>query len=183
MIGADELLTRLEGVKRAGSGWSAKCPAHEDHRASLSVAEGADGRLLLHCHAGCDLERILEVLGVDVRDLFPADAQGKAEILATYDYTDGRAAALQVVRYPQDFRQRRRAAGGEWEGASRHARVFTAPEVRKAGAAGRRVFVVGGEKGRTPLEAGGSPPLQRAGAGSGPGLLEASAGAPWSSAG
>ena len=59
MITADELLKCLHGVKRTSKGWSAQCPAHEDRKASLSVAEGADGRLLVHCHAGCDLERIL----------------------------------------------------------------------------------------------------------------------------
>ena len=111
MITTGELLKRLRGVKRAGKGWSAQCPAHEDRRASLSVAEGADGRLLVHCHAGCDLERILEALRVDVKDLFPDDPRGRGEILATYDYTDEEGNLLfQVVRfYPKDFRQRRPA--------------------------------------------------------------------------
>lgn len=152
MIAPDELLTRLDGVKRAGQGWSAQCPAHEDRRASLSVAQGADGRLLLHCHAGCDLERILEVLGVDVKDLFPDDGKGKAEILATYDYTDEEGRLLfQVVRfYPKDFRQRRPVAGGEWEWSLRDTPrvLYRLPEVRAAVAAGRRVFRGRGREGR-----------------------------------
>ena len=159
MIAPDELLTRLDGVKRAGQGWSAQCPAHEDRRASLSVAQGADGRLLLHCHAGCDLERILEVLGVDVKDLFPDDGKGKAEILATYDYTDEEGRLLfQVVRfYPKDFRQRRPVAGGEWEWSLRDTPrvLYRLPEVRAAVAAGRRVFAVEGEKDVHTLEAWG----------------------------
>ena len=42
----EELLTRLEGVKRSGNGWSAKCPAHRDRNASLSIADGDKGIVL-----------------------------------------------------------------------------------------------------------------------------------------
>ena len=71
----ERVLERLERVKRSGSGWAAQCPAHEDRHASLSIAEGDDGRVLLHCHAGCDLSQILESLDLEARDLF-ADGGG-----------------------------------------------------------------------------------------------------------
>jgi len=48
------LLSKLPGVRKSGSGWSARCPAHDDRHASLSVSSSDDGRVLLHCHAGCD---------------------------------------------------------------------------------------------------------------------------------
>ena len=35
--GQIEILTRLNGVRRSGEGWTAKCPAHEDKQSSLSV--------------------------------------------------------------------------------------------------------------------------------------------------
>jgi hypothetical protein len=61
---------RLEG-RRAGEGrWNAKCPAHEDGRASLSIREGRDGRVLLHCFAGCEVSEIVGRLGLEWRDLF-----------------------------------------------------------------------------------------------------------------
>lgn len=41
-----------------------RCPAHDDHRPSMSVRDGADGRLLLHCHAGCGFEDVLAALGL-----------------------------------------------------------------------------------------------------------------------
>ena len=47
------ILTKLEHVRKTGGGWQARCPAHEDRQASLSVSTGDDGRVLLHCHAGC----------------------------------------------------------------------------------------------------------------------------------
>lgn len=40
------VLARLQGVKRAGEGYLAQCPAHEDHKQSLSVSEGKDGRVI-----------------------------------------------------------------------------------------------------------------------------------------
>ena len=42
-LGAPDLLASFSGVKKAGDGWSAKCPAHQDHRASLSIGQGDAG--------------------------------------------------------------------------------------------------------------------------------------------
>lgn len=64
------ILSKLESARRTGDGWSARCPAHEDRSPSLSIREGEDGRVLLHCHAGCDLSKVCEVLGVRQSDLF-----------------------------------------------------------------------------------------------------------------
>ena len=63
----DAFLGCVEGVRRNGSGWSAKCPAHDDQTASLSVGEGADGTLLLKCHAGCGFQQILAAVGSPLR--------------------------------------------------------------------------------------------------------------------
>ena len=64
------LLSRLDRVRKAGSGWSARCPAHEDRSASLSVSTGTDGRLLVHCFAGCAIGDVLGAIGMTVSDLF-----------------------------------------------------------------------------------------------------------------
>jgi hypothetical protein len=67
---ATALLERLEDVSPAGPGQhNARCPAHEDREASLSVGVGRD-RVLLHCHAGCGLGNIMEALGLSWRDIF-----------------------------------------------------------------------------------------------------------------
>jgi hypothetical protein len=59
----------LEGIARrlgaagpAGDGWTCRCPAHEDRRASLSLGVGEGGRLLSHCHAGCSPEAVFDGL-------------------------------------------------------------------------------------------------------------------------
>jgi hypothetical protein len=70
----DIVLARLRelGLRVRGSGpWQATCPAHPDLTPSLSLAETTDGVLLLHCHAGCGPEAILEALDLTPRDLFP----------------------------------------------------------------------------------------------------------------
>ena len=69
------LLSRLPGATRGGNGWSARCPAHDDRRASLSVAEGGDGRALVRCHAGCTAEAVCAAVGLTLRDLMSARAE------------------------------------------------------------------------------------------------------------
>ena len=69
----EKVLERLEGVRRSGKGWVARCPAHPDRTPSLSVGVGADGRVLIKCFAGCDLHAILDALGLEARDLFPKE--------------------------------------------------------------------------------------------------------------
>jgi predicted protein tyrosine phosphatase len=77
----DLVLSRLERVRKAGAGYTARCPAHEDRTASLSIAQGDDGRLLLHCFAGCGIHDVAGAVGLTVADLFPrrlADASPEA---------------------------------------------------------------------------------------------------------
>jgi putative DNA primase/helicase len=94
----DVVLSRLKGVRRAGNGWSALCPAHDDKRQSLSVAEGRDGRVLLKCHAGCDAQAIVRAIGLELRDLFPPKSERKREQAPTRVFeirdVDGKLVAL-----------------------------------------------------------------------------------------
>ena len=69
---ADDLLSRLEGVRRTGEGrWIAKCPAHQDRSPSLSIRELDDGRILLHDFASCSTDEILGAVGLNFDALFP----------------------------------------------------------------------------------------------------------------
>ena len=56
----------------SGNGFVAHCPCHDDRFPSLSIAEADDDAVLLHCHAMCTTERVLSILGLAFRDLFPA---------------------------------------------------------------------------------------------------------------
>jgi hypothetical protein len=70
--GIDVVLDRLEGVRRNGAGRAmARCPAHEDKRASLSIREIGDGTVLLHCFSGCYPIDVCRAIGLEFRHLFP----------------------------------------------------------------------------------------------------------------
>src|SRR5665213_1759750 len=70
----DQVLVHLKNVQNGSDPgkWSAQCPSHEDEHNSLSVAEDINGKVLLKCHAGCDVQNIVGALGLAVADLFPA---------------------------------------------------------------------------------------------------------------
>ena len=70
-VGIDALLHRLERVQRSASGWRADCPNGHRARGTLSVAQGDDGRLLLHCFAGCSAADVLGALGLTLGDVMP----------------------------------------------------------------------------------------------------------------
>ena len=108
----NEFLSRLDGVKGGHGQWTAKCPAHDDRRASLSVSVGEGGRVLLNCHAGCSTEDICAALGLSVKDLFTEDrAKERPQIVATYPYRNGG----QKLRYSdKHFSWRRPDGHGGW---------------------------------------------------------------------
>ena len=154
MTTIDDVVARLEGVKRSGKAFVAKCPAHEDHRQSLGVSEGNDGRVLLKCYAGCDTVAVCGAMGFKLADLFAdrgngSGGNGHREIVATYDYTDEEGDLLyQVVRFePKDFRQRRRVNGGwVWKLGDVERVLYHLPEIRTAIKADAEVWVTEGEK-------------------------------------
>lgn len=66
----EKVLSRLKDVRRTRKGWTSRCPAHEDRKRHLSIAIGDDGRVLLKCFVGCEVEAIVRALGLTMRDLF-----------------------------------------------------------------------------------------------------------------
>lgn len=113
-----EAIAGLNPVRR-GRHVQARCPAHDDNVASLSIDE-ADDRVLIKCHRGCDTRDVVAALGLTMQNLFDEDAAsaGRSVEDATYDYRSADGQLLyQVVRYrPKDFRVRRPAPGGwSWD--------------------------------------------------------------------
>lgn len=165
----DQLLGRLSGVKRVGEGWKALCPAHEDRNPSLSIAVAEDGKILIHCFAGCDTPDVLSKLGLDTDALSekhslsgksapsakttPREEDGGGRTL--YDYTDASGKLLyQVVRVPvagpkrKRFYQRRPDGQGGWINNVNGVRrvLYRLPAVSKAVDSGEVIVIVEGEK-------------------------------------
>jgi hypothetical protein len=122
-LDAEKIARELGGAAKGTEGWwNAKCPAHNDHKASLGLRNTDNGGVAYRCMAGCDSRAVASAL--KARRLLPErpKARGKqrSRIVATYDYRDEKDTLLfQVVRFdPKDFRQRRPdpAAKDGWKG-------------------------------------------------------------------
>lgn len=156
----ERVVSQLKGVKPTSGGFAALCPSHQDRTASLSIKTGADGRVLLHCHAGCEPAAIVKAIGLTMGDLFstqssngngadPKAVHDRGKFVTAYDYTDANGGLLyQVCRYePKGFAQRR-VVGGKWVyGLGDVQRVlYRLPQVIEAVALKKDVFLVEGEK-------------------------------------
>lgn len=75
---ASALSAANRSLQPAKDGYLARCPVpghgkgRGDRNPSLKVSEGGDGRALVHCHAGCEVEDVLAALGLQMSDLYPA---------------------------------------------------------------------------------------------------------------
>lgn len=65
----DTVLARLGRTSRQGEWFQARCPAHDDKTPSLRVKMGQRA-VILHCHAGCDVNAIRQALKLEWADLF-----------------------------------------------------------------------------------------------------------------
>lgn len=85
----EKIIESLESVKCIGENqYMAKCPCHNDQKASLSIKK-ENNSILLHCFAGCDTKNIVNNLGLTMSDLFIKETKKKKEILEKeYYYTD-----------------------------------------------------------------------------------------------
>ena len=70
-----ELLGYFEKVRKIGTAagcketYEALCPSHRDKKASLHISETQDGKILLHCKAGCNTGDVLADVGLTMADL------------------------------------------------------------------------------------------------------------------
>lgn len=78
--------------KKGNDGYIARCPAHDDQNPSLSIAEGNDGKVLLHCFAGCTIDAICNACDLKVSDLF--SKQPKEVCRIEYPYKDAQGIVL-----------------------------------------------------------------------------------------
>jgi len=162
------------GCRRSGAaGWT--CPAHQDHKASLSVREAGNGAALIYCHAGCDTRAVVAALGLAMADLLPKRDQAEADqdwtprgpAIEHYPYTDEDGRVLFTVcrtadkQFPAWRPDATSATGKRWKLTDSSGRwlvrrvLYRLPAVLEAARTGARVYVVEGEKDVKALERAG----------------------------
>jgi hypothetical protein len=162
------VLPRLDAVKKSGTGFMARCPAHEDGKASLSVSPGRDQPVVLHCHANCDPIDILARLDLTWADLSEPKSRVDDEVwtpagpaTAVYDYRDEHGQLLfQVCRTAnKDFRQRvpdaTTKSGYRWKLGDVRRVLYRLSQVIEAVTGGEPVYICEGEKDVHTIEAHG----------------------------
>ena len=136
-------------VQRKHDSLQAQCPAHEDRNPSLTVSLGERQDIVMHCHAGCRTQDVLQALGLTYSDIStPRDTTPQRDI--HYLYTDSFGKPLfRVVRTPdKKFWQQRLTANGEWvNGLGDTTRVlYRLQEVQGAVVGKKPIWIVEGEK-------------------------------------
>jgi 5S rRNA maturation endonuclease (ribonuclease M5) len=165
-------LSKLQGVKKSGANWAARCPCrNDDMNPSLSIGQGDDGRVLVTCHRGtpCDVKGICSAMDIRPEDMFPDKSKEEKErvkvkteptkpqkltLVASYDYRDALGELLfQKQRFvdaegKKTFRQRRPDENGEWTyQLGEVPRVlYRLPQVANAIAHNEQIWIVEGEK-------------------------------------
>jgi hypothetical protein len=109
-----EAFAALVNGRRTSPGkWQARCPAHADRSPSLSIRDGRDGRVLVHCFAGCAHTTILAALRLSCRDLYigaPPSPQQAAALRSV------REARERAARKEGQMRRDAWDAVRKWEG-------------------------------------------------------------------
>lgn len=123
----------------------AQCPAHTDRNPSLSLSTGTRQELILYCHAGCSYNDVIIML----LSRLPTRAA------ADYIYQDSAGIPIGKISRTYDsqgnkhFYQSTVDKNGDWcRGGSTELKItpYHLPDVLSAISAGKRIFIVEGEK-------------------------------------
>lgn len=90
----DDLVAACGGaVRHSGKETICRCPAHKDDNPSLCITVADDGKILLHCFAGCTTESVMQKLGLDMSILAGDSASPRSANGGSGRGWDDRAAA------------------------------------------------------------------------------------------
>ena len=101
-----EAVAKALGGRKAGAAWMARCPVHDDREPSLSIADARDGKVLVHCHAGCNQNDVIAALRA--RGIWDTDKRRPARFVGKPN---------RVPETDDDAIRRAKAALAIWHGA------------------------------------------------------------------
>ncbi len=152
--------------KRYGDKTQCQCPAHDDKHASLTITKGRKCTLF-YCHAGCTIDEILGVVGLEKKDTFYdveprspnwrayVESREKRKIEAVYNYfsINGSYAFTKIrlegkkIIYGKLQNERFAYGLGHDVGRKNYKAIYGSPQtINKAIAEGRPIFIPEGEK-------------------------------------
>lgn len=164
------VIAKLDGARKSGGQWMARCPAHEDAKASLSITEGKEQPVIFSCMAGCESAVILDKLGLAWKDLcLPRDDDSQAPrddsawtpagpAVAVYPYHDENGQLLfEVLRargkkFFQRIPDAKARSGWTYRLGNTRRVLFHLPKLLEDIASGMDVWITEGEKDVLALE-------------------------------
>lgn len=75
----EEIIKKFPNGKKRGNSYQCKCPKHNDKKASLTITKSNDGKSLIYCHAGCEIDEVLDRVGLKVEDLYEEKKSNKCK--------------------------------------------------------------------------------------------------------
>lgn len=159
MSDINKVLQAFAGVRSAGQNqWKARCPCHDDKKASLTIKLD-DDKILLHDFAGCDIKDILHSVGLNFDDLQPDKEKQplqfwEKDLIDKYDYKSEDGTYLySKLRYERsgeqgkDIRYARIKDGKYTNGKGNNCHVlYRLPELVSAVRSNKTIFYAEGEK-------------------------------------
>lgn len=142
----DKIIEALKFCNKTGEhSYQALCPAHDDRKASLTITD-VGNKILLYCHAGCELKNILNAMNLKESDLFNDKTDfTKPKLIEEYFYTDESGNKLyKAERYiPKSFKQAK-FCNNQWIYNMNNVRyvLYNLPNIIKSNV----VYFVEGEK-------------------------------------
>lgn len=150
----NDLLIQLEAKtgykpRHNGKGYSARCPCplHNDKKASLSISEKPDGKMLIHCHAGCTYAEICQELGITSESI-----SNRKTADTSYEYyyyhDENKNILYRKIKTPLKKFYFEKFQNGKWVSglAGVHRIIYNFPEVYSAIRENKIIAVVEGEK-------------------------------------
>lgn len=159
-------LRHFQVIRRRGDSAQCRCPSHPDKQASLTISKGRKCTLF-RCHAGCQLNDILQAAGLEKKGTFYesesreinwkhyVESREHRKIEATYDYVSSVTGAYTFTKIRLEGKKmlfgilenNRFTYGLKGQNRKELKAIYGSPEaIKKAIRENKPVFIVEGEK-------------------------------------
>lgn len=110
----EKVLSVLEDVQENAWGWFACCPSHDEKAPSLSVNVGEDGRVSLHCHAGCSTKAIVEAAGLPESVILTTGGKNLTPLITTTTTSAKNTSTITAVGLDDKKGEESRTGNADW---------------------------------------------------------------------